>query len=514
MFQSFVKKTLLIIDYFLDDLKSLFVSTFNFFINLLVSLFKFLIGIFVLIKNIVLSLIQFIKRLLEILRYSSLKTKLGFFIMGYGNFTHGQRIKGLIFFILQISFFTFLFLPSGGLYWLTKFTTLGTTTSTIQCTVDIFGNDACVTVPGDNSMLIMLYGLTTLLVSIGFLYFYFLSIESSYRLDLLRKQGKSIGYFKDDVRSLLNERFHLSILGLPTVTVFFFTILPLIFMILLAFTNYNGDRQPPINLFTWTGLETFSRLFITGGAFSNAIGSIVQWTFTWAFFATFTNFFGGMILALMINKKGIKLKGLWRTAFVLTIAIPQFVTLLLMRNFLAGTGPLSGLLMDFGWIDIPLNLFANTDSARLTVILVNMWIGIPYTMLITSGILMNIPQELYESAKIDGAGAITQFTKITLPYMFFIMGPYLITAFIGNINNFNVIFFLTGGGPANIASGGLFGDTDLLVTWLYSLTVGGTRQEFALGSAIGIIIFLISSFISLVLFSKTASIKNEEDFQI
>jgi arabinogalactan oligomer/maltooligosaccharide transport system permease protein len=363
-------------------------------------------------------------------------------------------------------------------------------------------------------MLIMLYGLTTLLVSIGFLYFYFLSIESSYRLDLLRKQGKSIGYFKDDVRSLLNERFHLSILGLPTVTVFFFTILPLIFMILLAFTNYNGDRQPPINLFTWTGLETFSRLFITGGAFSNAIGSIVQWTFTWAFFATFTNFFGGMILALMINKKGIKLKGLWRTAFVLTIAIPQFVTLLLMRNFLAGTGPLSGLLMDFGWIDIPLNLFANTDSARLTVILVNMWIGIPYTMLITSGILMNIPQELYESAKIDGAGAITQFTKITLPYMFFIMGPYLITAFIGNINNFNVIFFLTGGGPANIASGGLFGDTDLLVTWLYSLTVGGTRQEFALGSAIGIIIFLISSFISLVLFSKTASIKNEEDFQI
>jgi arabinogalactan oligomer/maltooligosaccharide transport system permease protein len=94
------------------------------------------------------------------------------------------------------------------------------------------------------------------------------------------------------------------------------------------------------------------------------------------------------------------------------------------------------------------------------------------------------------------------------------MGPYLITAFIGNINNFNVIFFLTGGGPANIASGGLFGDTDLLVTWLYSLTVGGTRQEFALGSAIGIIIFLISSFISLVLFSKTASIKNEEDFQL
>jgi arabinogalactan oligomer/maltooligosaccharide transport system permease protein len=97
--------------------------------------------------------------------------------------------------------------------------------------------------------------------------------------------------------------------------------------------------------------------------------------------------------------------------------------------------------------------------------------------------------------------------------MFYVTGPYLITAFIGNINNFNVIFFLSGGGPANIASGGLFGDTDLLVTWLYSLTVGGGRQEFALGSAIGIIIFLISAFISLVLFNRSSAVKSEGDFQ-
>jgi arabinogalactan oligomer/maltooligosaccharide transport system permease protein len=433
--------------------------------------------------------------------------------MGFGNLWNRQWMKGALFLILQISFLTYLFIPSGGLFWLSKFTTLGTVESQIVCIPDIFGNDSCNTITGDNSMLIMLYGLATIMISLGMVVFYSVQLESAFKIQTLKEKNKPIPTFKDDIASFLDEKFHLTILGLPTVTVLLFTILPLVFMILLAFTNYNGQRQPPVNLFTWTGLNTFTRLFITDQNFSRAIGSITQWTFVWAFFATFTNYFGGMILALMINKKGIKFKGFWRTMFVLTIAIPQFVTLLLMRNFLADTGPLNGLLLDLGWIERPLRFFSTTTSARTTVILVNMWIGIPYTMLITSGILMNIPNELYESAKIDGAGTVTQFFKITLPYMFFVTGPYLITAFIGNINNFNVIFFLTGGGPSNIASGGLFGDTDLLVTWLYTLTVGGPRQEFSLGSAIGIIIFIISSFISLVLFSRSNSVKSEGDFQ-
>ena len=84
-------------------------------------------------------------------------------------------------------------------------------------------------------------------------------------------------------------------------------------------------------------------------------------------------------------------------------------------------------------------------------------------MLITSGILMNIPSDLYESARIDGAGPIAQFTKITLPYMLFVTGPYLITQFIGNINNFNVIFFLTGGDPSAQLPGVQYGKTDILV---------------------------------------------------
>ena len=114
---------------------------------------------------------------------------------------------------------------------------------------------------------------------------------------------------------------------------------------------------------------------------------------------------------------------------------------------------------------------------KITIIIVNMWIGIPYTMLMTSGILMNIPADLYESAKIDGASPFKMYVKITLPYMLFITGPYLISSFVGNINNFNVIYLLSGGEPKFLPPIGAaypqelvgLGQTDLLITWIYHL---------------------------------------------
>jgi arabinogalactan oligomer/maltooligosaccharide transport system permease protein len=154
------------------------------------------------------------------------------------------------------------------------------------------------------------------------------------------------------------------------------------------------------------------------------------------------------------------------------------------------------------------------EIARTMVIIVNVWIGIPYTMLICTGILMNIPKDLYESSQIDGATAFQQFVKITMPYMLFVTGPYLLTSFIGNINNFNVIYLLTGGGPSNpalLTSGGSAGDTDLLITWLFNLTTGA-ESKYYLAAVIGIMIFVVVSSISVVVYNVMPSTKNEEDF--
>jgi arabinogalactan oligomer/maltooligosaccharide transport system permease protein len=201
---------------------------------------------------------------------------------------------------------------------------------------------------------------------------------------------------------------------------------------------------------------------------------------------------------------------MWRTIFVITIAVPQFVSLMLMSQILHDQGPLNMLLKKWGFISQNIPFLTNATYARITVIIVNIWVGIPYTMLITSGILMNIPADLYESASIDGASPARMFFSITLPYMLFVTTPYLITAFVGNINNFNVIFLLTKGGPL-VTDYYQAGKTDLLVTWLYKLTVD--KQNYSLASTIGIFVFLICASLSLVVYNLSGSSRKEEEFQ-
>lgn len=483
------------------------------------------------------------------------RTKVTHFVMGSGHMLLGRPIKGLIYLITQIGYFVFMFIPKGGLHWLGKFRNLGDvaveyeqyctmipTTPLENCDPEWIDHGSPIF--KDNSMLIMLYGVATILVTVVFLIVYFMQVRGTYNAEqkyesakakykeenalgntdavgseegvsVIKKFVNPLPTFKEEVISLFNSRFHYTTLAIPTLTISIFTILPLVFMILLAFTNYNVDHGPPNSLFSWVGLDTFKRLFATQGtaSFGSALWQILKWTFVWAIAATVTNYIFGMLLAMIINRRSIKAKKLWRTIFVISIAVPQFVTLLLMSQLLKDNGPLNATLMNWGWIDQPIKFLTNPTLARITVIVVNIWVGVPYTMLITSGILMNIPADLYESARIDGAGPVKQFTKITLPYMLFVTGPYLITQFIGNINNFNVIFFLTGGGPnAGQITEFSYGRTDILVTWLYKLTVDGVRQEYAIGSALGIFIFLISATVTLVLYSRTAAAQKEGDF--
>jgi len=284
-------------------------------------------------------------------------------------------------------------------------------------------------------------------------------------------------------------------------------------MILIAFTNFDAQHPAGQVLFDWVGLEHFRNIFSGSGEISVRFLPVLSWTMIWAFFATFSNYIAGILLALLINKKQIKAKKLWRTIFILTIAIPQFISLLAVRNILSEYGPVNNLLMTLGLVDSPVSFLAtaaNVWTARITIIVINLWVGIPYTMLMTSGILMNVPQDLYEAATIDGASKRQAFLNITVPYIVFVTTPYLITSFVGNITSFNIIYLLTGGAPI-VPGGYRAGSTDLLVTWLYKLTID--ENEYNLGSVIAIMTFIITATGTLLTYRKSKAYKDEEAFQ-
>ncbi len=798
-------------------LKSLPGRVGGFFLGIVMFFWKLIKGIGLTVADLVMTYIR-----------GDWKTKISYTVMGFGSIMRGQWLRGALFFVFQTVFNCYLWFF--GLGYVMKLGTLGT--------VDTTTADNGAVIYGDDSFLIMLYGVLTIFFIMAFIYTWYVNIKQNKISEQILKSGKPLKSAKDDMHSLLDNQFHKTLLAIPTLGVTVFTILPIIFMILVAFTNYDHDHQPPGKRFQWVGLQNFETLLVTketpvklenltenpvngranitvkaknGDSFvldineeSEALISAAQqlvlvpmpefplegsladgftlvphdnskrsncylilntpdgskltltckknnagyngimeavnmtdaaysvlleeandkgqqaltvtagevvyemvvtkieavlapdsraefaleydeeqqlavetverdgkirvsvdntdgktligylpieqaeaveaakavvaaggemeldksmkdvigmidtgnvdddgnpimeegivgheytftmtftaadhepvtlvvsdgaretfngtitilgaaervdeaaaeaaraagdpvaeavaqgkvslraseirlteqpsmpktftqvllWTLIWAFFATFLNYFLGMLVAIMINKKGIKLKKLWRTVLVMTIAIPQFISLLYVSKMFAADGLINGTLMSWGWIKEPLPFWTNATWAKCTIIGINIWIGIPYLMLIATGILMNIPADLYESARIDGANAFQTYMKITLPYMLFVTGPYLLTSFTGNINNFNVIFLLSQGKPLSMDLMGNAGNTDLLITWLYKMTV--TDSNYKLAAVMGILVFVVCAVINLVVYNLIPSVKNEEDFQ-
>ncbi len=449
------------------------------------------------------------------------KTKSSFIVMGFGLVFRKSFVRGLLYFIFQVAFVIFAIFI--GIPSLLKIKTFGYVAETF---IEV-GVQYEYTYPDDSFMIL----LNTIIFAILFIVYIILwtnQIKDSIELQNLNKIGKTADN-KEVFKSLVGKNYHMVLLSIPTFGLIMFTVIPLVFMILVAFTNYSSAYQQPKYLFDWVGAYNFQKLFGTasrsaGSEFTYVFGQILLWTLIWAFFATFTNYFLGMVVAMLINKKGIKLKKLWRTILITTIAVPQFISLLFLSKFLAtNEGGLNQILMQLGLISENIKFLEDATIAKVTIIIVNMWIGIPYTMLMCSGILMNIPNDLYESAKIDGASPMKMYMKITLPYMLFVTGPYLISNFVGNINNFNVIYLLSGGNPlfTNINGVGIkdsaalygAGQTDLLITWLYKMCMGEVQKDYGVASVIGIIVFIVVASFSLILYSRSNAVKNEGDFQ-
>lgn len=448
--------------------------------------------------------------------------KLSLIWWGAGYARRKQFIKAILVTIVEVAIiaYTIGFAPE----YVSKFSTLGTVQQESVFNLQTMKNEFN---DYDHSFLILLISLISFVIWFASAIFYMANTIAVYNLQQRAKQGLHINSFIEDIKELVDKKFHITLLFLPVLGIIIFTIIPLLVMILVAFTNYDQQHMPPSSLFTWTGITNFINLFGGGGmtvTFGYAFVRILAWTLVWAFFSTFTTYIGGILLSLLINNKKTKAPKVWRLLFIVTIAVPQFVSLLLVRNFFSDGGivnticaniGLTGWLRDIGLISTSFIPFLTAPIwAHVMIILINIWVGVPYQMLIATGVLMNIPGEQLESARIDGANPRQIFWHITMPYMLFVTGPTLVTDFVKNINNFNVIYLLTSGVfvTTNQAMANSQGkETDLLVTWLFTLTQD--YYNYKMASAIGIVVFVICAVFTLIAFNRMIKGDREEMFQ-
>jgi len=252
------------------------------------------------------------------------------------------------------------------------------------------------------------------------------------------------------------------------------------------------------------GLSNFNKI-ISSRNITAPFLFVFLWTILWSAISVISSFAMGLALALVFNASDFKGKYIYRTLFILPYAIPSFVTILMWNGFLN---------KDFGVIN---NAFGITVPwlmegymAKMSTLVVNLWLSFPYFMIISLGALQSIDSTIYEAANVDGASNVQQFTILTLPLLLIALGPMLVGSFAFAFNNFAGIYLLTGGGPT-MAAGVLPGHTDILISYTYKLAFGEQNKDYGLASAIAIIVFLIIGTLTFVNFKLTGTFKEVDN---
>lgn len=269
-------------------------------------------------------------------------TKLSALVFGLGNIVHKQYVKGLLFLAGEVGFI--LFMIFSGAHNLSMLPSLGWRKESTE-----WVGAKLVHTPGDNSVTILLYGVCTLVICLLFLLWWSLAIRSAYKAQCLGGKNGRAPSFMDDIHTLFDSKANILLLALPVAGILIFTVLPLIFMISMAFTSYDHNH---LVLFDWVGLQNFKAVFSNSGSIVSGrlFLSVLTWTLVWAFFATFLNFFFGLFLAMIIQRNTTRGKGFWRAVFSMSIAVPQFVSLLVMHQMLQPQGAVNRILEQWGWI--------------------------------------------------------------------------------------------------------------------------------------------------------------------
>jgi arabinogalactan oligomer/maltooligosaccharide transport system permease protein len=269
-----------------------------------------------------------------------------------------------------------------------------------------------------------------------------------------------------------------------------------------AFVAENGDELRP----GWqiiVGFDNFIRA-VTDPRLAGPLVYVTLWTFAFALISVASTFFLGLFLAITFNDMRMRGRKAYRIAMILPYAIPSFLSALVWAGMMNESfGFINQVLL--GGASVP--WLTDPFVAKISVLIVNLWLGFPYMFLVCLGALQSIPDDVQEAATVDGASSWNVFRLIKLPLLLVSVAPLLIASFAFNFNNFNVIYMLTNGGPRDTAAPIPVGFTDILISMVYKVAFTGQTRDYGLASAYSIIIFIVVAVISIIAFRRTKSLE-------
>ncbi|MBV9877228.1 MAG: maltose ABC transporter permease MalF [Verrucomicrobia bacterium] len=260
------------------------------------------------------------------------------------------------------------------------------------------------------------------------------------------------------------------------------------------FVDQNGEQIGP-GFRSFVGLDNYIEI-ITNPRIQGPFFRIFVWTLAFSILSVLGTFTAGILLAVILEWRELRFKKLYRTLLILPYAVPGILSLLILRGLFN---------QEFGAVNEVLKAvlgFApawETDpwAARAMILLVNVWLGYPYMMLICTGMLQSIPSTIYESAAIEGSSPVISFFRLTLPLVLPPLFPVLVASFAFSFNNFALIYLLTAGAP-RMPGGGIAGETDILVTYTYNLAFRDAGANYGLASAIATLLFVVVGTLSWI----------------
>ena len=258
------------------------------------------------------------------------------------------------------------------------------------------------------------------------------------------------------------------------------------------FVNDKGEKVG-VGFRTFAGFDNYIRI-VTDPRIQGPFFRIFVWTVAFSAMSVLLSFSAGMVLAVVLEWKELRFRRAYRTLLILPYAVPAVLSILIFKGlFNQEFGAVNEFLR--GIFGVAPEWETNPWGARGMILLVNLWLGYPYMMLICTGMLQSIPSAIYEASAIDGSNAVVDFFQLTLPLLLPPLVPILISSFAFNFNNFNLIYLLTAGGP-KMVGGGIAGETDLLVNYTFNLAFRDSGTNYGLASAIATVLFIIVGFLA------------------